>query len=130
MDVLFDGPHDQARWDVRSRHNEVDVERFVYGPDVRSEAVTPETATAKSDTSTVDQVPQDLYAMLTVRRGKRETPFRVGFDPRPGDIATVAVHQPASQEAVARLARLGWRPISGTETASQLNQSPLVGVPG
>jgi NhaP-type Na+/H+ or K+/H+ antiporter/Trk K+ transport system NAD-binding subunit len=112
LDVLFDGPHDQARWDVRSRHDEVDVERFEYGPDVRSEAVTPETATAKSDTSRADQVPQDLYVMLTVRRGKRTTPFRLGHDPRPGEIATVAVHQPARQEAVARLAGLGWRPIS------------------
>ncbi len=31
-DVLFDGPHDAARWDVRARHGEVDVERLVWNP--------------------------------------------------------------------------------------------------
>ena len=48
--------------------------------------------------------------MLTIRRGKRPAPFRLGHDPHQGDIATVAIHRPARQAAVARLARLGWHP--------------------
>ena len=111
LDVLFDGPHDQARWDVRARHDEVDVEQFEYGLDVGPEAVTPETGNAKTDTPGADQGPQDLYVMLTVRRGKRATPFRLGYDPRPGDIAAVALHRPARQEAITSLGGLGWRPI-------------------
>jgi hypothetical protein len=93
------------------RHGEVDVEGFEYGLDVGPEVVTPDTATATSDTPMADQRPQDLYVMLTVRRGKRATPFRLGYDPRLGDIAAVAVHRPARQKAVDHLARLGWRPI-------------------
>ena len=110
LDVLFDGPHDQACWDVRWRHDEVDVEGFEYRLDVAPGAVTPDTGNAKTGTPEADQGPEDPYAILTVRRGKRPAPFRLGHDPRQGDIATVAIHRPARQAAVARLARLGWRP--------------------
>ena len=110
LEVLFDGPHDQARWDVRTRHDEVVVERFEYWRDVGPEAARPDSG--DSTTSTPEADPEDPYVMLTVRRGKQTTPFRLGQDPRQGDIAAVAIHRPARQQAVARLTRLGWRPIS------------------
>ena len=110
LDVLFDGPHDQACWDVRWRHDEVDVEGFEYRLDVAPGAVTPDTGNAKTGTPGADQGPEDPYAILTIRRGKRPAPFRLGHDPHQGDIATVAIHRPARQAAVARLARLGWHP--------------------
>ena len=56
------------------------------------------------------EFPEDPYAILTVRRGQRPAPFRLDHDPRQGDIATVAIHRPARQAAVARLGRLGWHP--------------------
>ncbi len=110
LDPLFDGPHDQARWDVRWRHDEVDMEAFEYRLDVAPGAVTPDTGNAKTGTPGADQGPEDPYAILTVRRGKRPAPFRLGHDPRQGDIALVAIHRPARAEAVARLGRLGWHP--------------------
>ena len=110
LDVLFDGPHDQACWDVRWRHDEVDVAGFEYRLDIAPGAVTPDTGNAMTGTPGGDQGPEDPYAILTVRRGKRSAPFHLGHDPRHGDIATVAMHRPARQAAVARLARLGWRP--------------------
>ena len=110
LDVLFDGPHDQARWDVRWRHDEVDVEPFEYRLDVASGAVTPDARDAKTSAPQANQDPEDPYVMLTVRRGKRPAPFSLGHVPRQGDIATVAIHRPARQEAVARLVRLGWHP--------------------
>ena len=83
LDVLFDGPHDQARWDVRWRHDDVDVEGFEYRLDVAPGAVTPDTQNATTGTPQANQSPDDPYAMLTVRRGKRPAPFHLGHDPRP-----------------------------------------------
>jgi len=111
LDVLFDGPHDQARWDVRWRHDDVDVEPFEYRLDVAPGAVTPDAAgDAKTSGPTADEDPEDQYVMLTVRRGKRPAPYYLGHVPRQGDIAAVAIHQPARQTAVSRLGRLGWHP--------------------
>ena len=110
LDVLFDGPHDQACWDVRWRHDEVDVEGFEYRLDVAPGSVTPDTGNAKTGTPGADQGPEDPYAILTVRRGQRPAQFRLDHDPRQGDIATVAIHRPARQAAVAHLGRRGWHP--------------------
>ena len=110
LDVLFDGPHDQARWDVRWRHDDVDVEPFEYRLDVAPGAVTPETGDVKTSVPEANQDPEDQYVMLTVRRGTRTAPFYLGHAPRQGDIAAVAIHRPARQEAVARLGQLGWHP--------------------
>ena len=118
LDVLFDGPHDQASWDVRSRHDEVDIESFEYRLDVEPEAAAPDSGDAKTSTPEADQGPEDPFVMLTVRRGKHTTPFRLGLDPRTGDIAAVAIHRPARQQAVARLNRLGWRPIGTASTTA------------
>ena len=113
LEVLFDGPHDQARWDVRWRHDEVDVEPFEYRLDVAPGAVTAthETEDARTDAPEADEDLEDPYVILTVGRGKRPAPFHLGRAARRGDIAAVAIHRPARREAVARLVRLGWRPL-------------------
>ena len=126
LDVLFDGPHDQARWDVRWRHDEVDVEPFEYRLDVASGAVTPDAGEdAKTNGPQTNQDPDDSYVMLTVRRGKRPAPFSLGHAPRQGDIAAVAIHRPARQEAVARLVRLGWHPHREVPAALQSGLATL-----
>ena len=101
-DVLFDGPHDHERWDVRWRHQQVVVEAFEYhatdgaaaqGPDQ------PSRAAARS---------RGLFAIVTLTRGRRVSPMRMGYQFRAGDVATVAIHAPDHDEAVETLERLGW----------------------
>jgi len=111
LDVLFDRPHDQARWDVRWRHDKVEVESFEYRLDVTAGAVTPEAGNATPSPPEAHQDAEDPYVILAVRRGKRTAPFCLGYDPRQGDIATVAIHRPAHQHAVDSLTGLGWRPL-------------------
>ena len=116
LDVLFDGAHDQTRWDVRWRHDEVDVVPFEYRLDVAAAETTPDAVNAKQPRANRD--PDDPYVMLAVRRGKRLAPLSLGHAPRPGDIAAVAIHRPAHQEAVARLVRLGWHPQTAAAPAA------------
>jgi hypothetical protein len=112
LDVLFDGPHDQARWDVRWRHDKVEVESFEYRLDVAAGAVTPEAGDSTPPSPPeAHQDAEDPYVILAVRRGKRMAPFCLGYDPRQGDIAAVAIHRPARQNAVDHLTGLGWRPL-------------------
>ena len=108
LDVLFDGPHDQARWDVRWRHDDVDVESFEYRLAGAPGTAAPEARDTQASAPQAEG-PEDRYVMLTVRRGRRPAPFHLGHDPRPRDVATVAIHRPDRQEAIARLNRVGWR---------------------
>ncbi len=121
--VLFDGPHEQERWDVRIRHGYVKLERLTFEPVERPEekdelaadgvapepeaagAATPATATP----TTLAAMNQDSYVTLTVRRGDIVQPMFMRFEPRKGDIATVAIHSLEREDALARLAPLGWR---------------------
>ena len=43
-DVLFDGPHDHERWDVRWRHEQVAIEEFTYEPPTPKETDLPASA--------------------------------------------------------------------------------------
>jgi|TARA_B100002003_G_scaffold198251_1_gene188860 NhaP-type Na+/H+ or K+/H+ antiporter len=125
LDMLFDGPHDQPQWDVRWRHGDVDIESFEYQLDVAPGAPPP----AAGDTPTsqpradegpvinvdeVDEVDEsddvDQHVMLTVCRGKRTALCHLGYEPQPGDVAAVALHRPARQNAIVHLARRGWTP--------------------
>ena len=105
LDVLFDAPHDPARWDVRWRHGDLDIVPFEYGPDGTSGADSPEAG----NTEPTAEAEEGGYVMLTIRRGRRTAPYHLKHDPRPGDIATVAIYRPARRQAVDRLHRLGWR---------------------
>ena len=114
LEVLFDGPHDQTRWDVRWRHDEVDVARFEYRLDVAPGVVAPETGPVEAGAPETERRSEDPYVILAVRRGKRTTPFGLDHEPRQGDIVTVAIHRPARGEAFTHLARSGWRPLETT----------------
>ncbi len=121
--VLFDGPHDHPRWDVRWRHGDVDVESFEYrrraGP-VKNGAIPSGGGEAPADTPGTGG--QELYVLLTTRRGKRPEPYRAGNVPRRGDVAVVALHRPDRTAAIERLARLGWQP-RGVESSDGSRQS-------
>ena len=97
-DMLFDGPHDGERWDVRWRHGEVTVEHFACRP-------APATAERRSARQT------ECCVMLTRRRGKTVRPMRMGDAARPGDVAAVAIYTPEREQALSQLAALGWHPM-------------------
>ena len=108
-DVLFDGPHDHERWDVRWRHQQVVVEAFEHSPTHGSEP------SKAGESGPVAARSRELFAMVTLTRGGRVSPMRMGYEIRPGDVAAVAIHAPDHAEAVEELERLGWRRIAATE---------------
>ena len=75
-DVLFDGPHDHERWDVRWRHQQVVVETFESVPPDRAASQDPEQAAPAGARSI------ELFAIVTVTRGRRVSPMRMGSVPQ------------------------------------------------
>jgi NhaP-type Na+/H+ or K+/H+ antiporter len=118
LDVLFDGPHDQARWDVRCRHGEIDVQLFEFGqpdppppaPDDGTGQPAPPPSSSPGPGPNPDPNPTDCYALLTRQRQGRAWPFHLGFVPKPGDVASVALYRPEREAAIAQLNLVGWRP--------------------
>jgi len=107
-DVLFDGPHDHERWDVRWRHQQVLVEEFKFSlignrPTDQTEPATP--AATRS---------RELFAIVAVTRGNHVAPMRMGYQLREGDVAAIAIHKPDHAEATQVLRTFGWHAI-GTE---------------
>ena len=113
-DVLFDGPHDHERWDVRWRHGQVAVESFVFQPDAESGVIGDTLEEVKTATSRS----RELCVIVSVKRGSRVSPMRRGYTFRPGDIAAVAVHTAERDAAVELLAAEGWVPIAPTGPTS------------
>lgn len=93
--ALFGGPRDVGRWNVRFRHGQAEVRRF------RCEVPSAEPAP--------DPSPADPFLVLTVERAGRVLPMHRELEPKAGDEAQVALHIERSDEALAALAKLGWR---------------------
>ena len=112
-DVLFDGPHDHERWDVRWRHGQVAIEEFAYQPEptrsrqkaVESDAMDPKPTAPRS---------LELFVIISVKRNRRVSPMRMGYNFRKGDVAAIAVYTLERQEALTQLAAQGWLPLDGS----------------
>jgi hypothetical protein len=103
-DVLFDGPHDQERWDVRWRQGEATTDPFEFHAAKKSPAEpldTPAPAVRRSDT----------YVILTVQRNRRVAPMARSVTLRSGDRAAIVLYSRAKPQAIAELASLGWHPL-------------------
>ena len=97
--VLFDGPHDVNRWDVRCRHGQVEVEPWRYrGPG--EEGVEIDAALTGGE----------RFVVLAIRRGGKTLPMHPEFKLQEGDVAAVAVHTPEAGEAREALRSAGWEP--------------------
>jgi len=94
--VLFDGPCDVERWNVRFRHGLAELLRM------RFEA--PEAGVAPASPS-----PSDPYLMLTHERGGRVIPMHQDAELKTGDEAVIALLTEQKQGALAALAAQGWR---------------------
>ena len=103
-DVLFDGPHDQERWDVRWRQDEVTIDPFEFHP-VKKTPAEPQ------DTSAVVARRSDTYVILTLQRNRHIAPMARSIALRSGDRAAIALYSRAKEQAIAELASLGWRPL-------------------
>ena len=107
VDILFDGPHDHERWDVRWRHGKVAVERFTYEPTIVDDS---SALKIQADAKSATTQTRELYVILSIKRGDNVSPMRRRYEFRRGDVAAVAVYVEKYQEAVSQLAERGWQP--------------------
>jgi Trk K+ transport system NAD-binding subunit len=101
--VLFEGPHDVERWDVRARHGGMEVEHWIYTGE-------PEASEDPGDTGGAPAPIGERLVILAIRRGDSATPMHERFTLKEEDVASVAIHVPDRDEAHALLAQRGWRP--------------------
>jgi Trk K+ transport system NAD-binding subunit len=106
-EVLFEGPHDIERWNVRFRQGAVEMLEVIF--------TEPPNQSVRADDEPVD--PKriagqfgELCIFLTIREGKRTVPMRMGYVPKKGDQASVAVHTYENKKALEQLHQQGWIP--------------------
>jgi hypothetical protein len=104
IQVLFGGPIDLERWNVRLRHGLARVERFRRA--------------AASPAATAERQAERGWLLLAVGRGGRWQAHREGLPVSEGDLAAVAVHDAEAAEARRELGRLGWVPEAESEAAA------------
>jgi Trk K+ transport system NAD-binding subunit/uncharacterized membrane protein (Fun14 family) len=109
--VLFDGPHDVERWDVRSRHDELEIDTWVYGGE-------PERAASTDEEGEPAPKPGERFVILSIRRGKKVMPMHAGLSLEAGDVAAVAIHSEERESAEEILAALGWTPGESSVSAT------------
>jgi NhaP-type Na+/H+ or K+/H+ antiporter len=97
--VLFDGPKDVERWDVRFRHGLARIERFVASAGAQPPA---EGAAPAAHV--------EPFVVLAVERGGVVQPMHANLALRADDVAIVAIHGDERDAAVAALAKRGLAP--------------------
>lgn len=114
-EVLFEGPHDIERWNVRFRQGAVEMQEVIFteplnqGVPADGEPVDPKQGAGPFG---------ELCILLTIRNGKRAFPMRMGYIPKKGDQASVAVHTHENEKAWDQLRQQGWIPKSPEEPTS------------
>ncbi len=104
-DVLFGGPHDQERWDVRWRQGQVVVVKATW---VEPGPLPPKPAPS-APTRPVQRAERDLFVLLTLERNGQAVPMTLSQVRRTGDVAAVAIFTGKAAEARAQLIATGWR---------------------
>ena len=95
--MLFDGPHEVERWDVRARHDALDVERWRFvGAGESGEDV----ASMRSES--------DLFVLLCVLRTGHMHVMHRDFEIKADDEVSVAIHLAEREQAHAVLRRRGF----------------------
>jgi NhaP-type Na+/H+ or K+/H+ antiporter len=100
--LLFEGPNDLERWDVRARHGALEVERWVL------ESAGDEKA-ADGDEKPPGGAEQ--YVVLSVERGGRILPMHAALALEVGDVAAVAIHSLDRAAAHELLHARGFAPV-------------------
>jgi NhaP-type Na+/H+ or K+/H+ antiporter len=95
--LLFEGPHDVERWDVRWRQGSVEVESRVYTPPAAGQE--PGEGPRRAE----------RFVLLAVQRGSRVWPMHAKLKLREGDVVSVAVYVEERRAADEALRALGLR---------------------
>ena len=103
--VLFEGPHDIERWDVRCRHGSAEIETWCY-------VGAPELAEGETPVKV-----EERFVILSVGRGGKVQPMYAELKLLQGDVAAVAVHSVERDEAHETLRAMGWEPQPAEEAA-------------
>ena len=106
-EVLFDGPHDQERWDVRWRQAEVTIGHFEFRESKTSAEETLSTEELPGPQAVADRR-SDTYVILTLQRHRHVAPMARAVKLRSGDRAGIALYLRAKDQAIAELAVRGW----------------------
>ncbi len=107
--IVFDGPHDVERWDVRGRRGDVVVEYFAYvPPEKKKDEDTTETTAPGGGLS-------ERFVVLTVDRGGQTFVMDDKWSARKGDQVSVAIHGPEHEDALRELAGRGWQPVTAEQ---------------
>lgn len=100
--LVFDGPHDVERWDVRYRRGDVEIEQRRYREPAKE-------AGDDDGTEALASVGMGERAILiALLRGGVTEPFHSGIVPKKGDEVTVAIHTPEREEAYRALEARGY----------------------
>jgi NhaP-type Na+/H+ or K+/H+ antiporter len=114
--LLFDGPKDIERWNVRFRHAAAAVRRFRFGVPP-APAADAEPAAREVERQQSERV--DPFVVLAIRRGSAPwTPMSHDFRPTAGDVAAVAVFAIEEALAAKELRALGWEPAPASTPAA------------
>ena len=103
-EILFETPHDVERWDVRSRHGDMEVTHLQMRKLEEGEAAGNEA-----------EAPKESFLILAIRRGEHTFPMSTTFKLKEGDVAAVAMHVQEREEALRALARRGWDELPASE---------------
>ncbi len=114
-DVLFDGPKEVERWNVRFRHGAVRVATFRWAgkpepPEVSDETGGDAEAREPRERLGARETASDTFVVLAVAVGDRWTPMHAGLVLRPDVLASVAIHEPDEATALETLRELGFVP--------------------
>jgi NhaP-type Na+/H+ or K+/H+ antiporter len=98
--IVFEGPHDVERWDVRGRRGDLAIEKFVYTAIEKDEA---------EDSTTSSGGLDERFVMLAVEREGATFCVDGKWEFRDGDRVAIALHVPEREETLRALEAKGWR---------------------
>ncbi len=106
-EILFEGPHDAERWDVRYRHGDITIRRFRYSPPAARRDAVVEAGTSWRQ--------RELFVLLTHQRNGKAQPMNPSIRLKPDDETTVAIYGDEVDAAIKELSLSDWELMDEVE---------------
>ena len=106
--IVFEGPHDVERWDVRGRRGDIEVAYFVQAPSDDMEGESADSEKSRGGLS-------ERFVILSVERGGATFVVHGATRFGEGDRVAVALHLPERDDALRELADRGWVPAPASD---------------